>query len=259
MLEFSQIRDQYSVQLHGFERSLLREYLQFKILKGIFESRHASKISFLGGTALRIIYGNNRFSEDIDLDNFGLNWAEFKKVVDATKDFLELDGFEVELSYVEKGVYHCDIRFPNILFENGISPIRNERILIRIDSAAQGYDYEPEIKLLNKFDVFTQVRVTPPAILLSQKIYTATNRRRPKGRDFYDITFLLGQTKPDYGFLEEKFGVDSPEALRSIVFGKIRAYDFKALAEDVGPFLIRKTEHQRVAFFKEFWKQTELI
>ena len=72
---------------------------------------------------------------------------------------------------------------------------------IRVDTAQQGFAYEPALKLLNKFDVFAGVRVTPIAILLSLEITAAMERKRPKGRDFFDITFLLGQVKPNYAFL----------------------------------------------------------
>lgn len=75
MLDLEQIKDQYPAALQGYERAILREYLQYKILQAVFESKHASQISFMGGTALRILHGNNRFSEDIDLDNLGLHLA----------------------------------------------------------------------------------------------------------------------------------------------------------------------------------------
>ena len=74
MLDLQQIKNEYSEPLQGYERAIVREYLQHKILEAIFESTQASKLSFLGGTALRIVHGNSRFSEDIDLDNFGLSW-----------------------------------------------------------------------------------------------------------------------------------------------------------------------------------------
>jgi ATP-dependent Lon protease len=77
MLDLQQIKKEYSEPLQGYERAIIREYLQYKILQAIFESKQASKLSFLGGTALRIVHGNSRFSEDIDLDNFGLSWQAF--------------------------------------------------------------------------------------------------------------------------------------------------------------------------------------
>jgi predicted nucleotidyltransferase component of viral defense system len=259
MLDLQQIKEQYPEQLQGYERAIVREYLQYKILQAIFESNQASQLSFLGGTALRIIHGNNRFSEDIDLDNFGLSWQAFGDVIQKVKQFLVLEGFQVEISMVAKGAFHCDLKFPELLYKQGLSPYQQERILIQVDTIAQGYDYQPEIRIINKFDVFTEVRVTPLNILLSQKIHTAVNRKRPKGRDFYDITFLFGRAKPDFGYIEQKMGVDSPERLRQEFLLKIEKYDFEALAADVAPFLISKDQVKRVIKFKEFLSQVEMV
>jgi predicted nucleotidyltransferase component of viral defense system len=259
MLDLQQIKEQYPEQLQGYERAIVREYLQYKILQAIFESNQASQLSFLGGTALRIIHGNNRFSEDIDLDNFGLSWQAFGDVIQKVKQLLVLEGFQVEISMVAKGAFHCDLKFPELLYKQGLSPYQQERILIQVDTIAQGYDYQPEIRIINKFDVFTEVRVTPLNILLSQKIHTAVNRKRPKGRDFYDITFLFGRAKPDFGYIEQKMGVDSPERLRQEFLLKIEEYDFEALAADVAPFLISKDQVKRVIKFKEFLSQVEMV
>lgn len=259
MLDFQQIKSQYPEQIQQFQKGILREYLQYNILEGIFESKFANKVSFLGGTALRIIYGNNRFSEDIDLDNFGLSWEDFEALVGIIQKFLTLEGFLVEIKKVEKAAYHCHIKFPQILYENGISPLPQEKILIKVDTFAQGYDYSPIMKILNKFDIFSEARVTPLPVLLSQKIYAAIDRPQPKGRDFYDITFLLGQTKPDYGYLSQKLGISSPSELKRMVQQKIVHYDFEALAEDVKPFLIRQTDVKRVLQFNAYWDQVELL
>jgi hypothetical protein len=259
MLDLQQIKNEYSEQLQGYERAMVREYLQYKILQAIFESKQASHVSFLGGTALRIVHGNSRFSEDIDLDNFGLSWQAFGELAQSVKLFLELEGFLVETNLVAKDAFHCDLKFPELLFQQGLSPLQQERILIQLDTVAQGYDYPPEVKILNKFDVFTEIRVTPLNILLSQKIFTAVNRKRPKGRDFYDITFLFSKTKPDFGFLNHTMGITSPEILRQELLLKIADFNFDALAEDVAPFLITKEQVKRVSKFKEFWKQVEMV
>jgi len=258
MLDLQQIKQEYPETLQGYERAIVREYLQFKILQAIFESTQANKLSSLGGTALRIIHGNSRFSEDIDLDNFGLSWQAFGELVQRVKLFLELEGFLVETSLVAKDAFHCDLRFPKLLYDQGMSPHQQEKILIQLDTVAQGYPYSPEVRILNKFDVFTEIRVTPLSILLSQKIYTAVNRKRPKGRDFYDITFLMSKTKPDYGFIHQKMGISSPESLREELLLRIEAFDFDALADDVAPFLIAKDQVKRVVKFREFWKQVDL-
>jgi predicted nucleotidyltransferase component of viral defense system len=258
MLELQQIKNEYPEQLQGYERAILREYLQYKILQAIFESSQASKLSFLGGTALRIVHGNSRFSEDIDLDNFGLSWQAFGELIQKVKRFLELEGFVVEISMVGKGDFHCNLMFPELLYDQGLSPHQQEKILIQLDTVAQGYTYTPEIKILNKFDVFSEIRVTPLNVLLSQKIYTAVNRKRPKGRDFYDITFLFSKTRPDFGFIHQKMGISSPESLREELLMKIEDFDFVALAGDVAPFLISKEQVKRVVKFREFWKQVQL-
>lgn len=258
MLEFQQIKEQYPENLQRFERSILREYLQYKILQAIFDSKHANRLSFLGGTALRIVYGNTRFSEDIDLDNFGLSWQEFEEVIQKVSRFLSLEGFEVEIKNVKKGAYHCYLRFPELLYEQGLSLLPGQKMLIQLDTTAQGFEYQPEVVLLNKFDVFTEIRVTPLDILLSQKIFTAVNRKRPKGRDFYDITFLASRTRPDYRFLSQKLGVETESQLKEEIESRIANYDFKAISNDVAAFLMNQNEIKRVEKFREFWKQIDL-
>ncbi len=258
MLDLQQIKNAYSEPLQGYERAIVREYLQYKILQAIFESNQASQLSFLGGTALRIVYGNGRFSEDIDLDNYGLSWQAFGDLTQRVKLFLEMEGFQVETVMVAKDAFHCDLKFPELLFKQGLSPHQQEKILIQLDTIAQGYTYSPEVKILNKFDVFTEIRVTPLNILLSQKIFTAINRRRPKGRDYYDITFLFSKAKPDFGYLNQKMGIDSPDKLREELLLRIEDLDFDALAADVAPFLITKEQVKRVVKFREFWEQVEM-
>ena len=258
MLDFQQIKEQYPENLQRFERAILREYLQYKILQAIFDSKNASKLAFLGGTALRIVHGNNRFSEDIDLDNFGLKWSEFEEVIQKVKRFLELEGFNVEVRNVAKGAYRCYLKIPALLYEQGLSPFPEEKILIQVDTTAQGYSYKPETILLNKFDVFTDIRVTPLDILLSQKIYTSVNRKKTRGRDFYDITYLSSRTKPDLGYIQQKLGVKTAEGLRKEISSRIAEFDFKDLADDVAPFLMNKDEIKRVERFREFWDQVIL-
>jgi len=259
MLDLAEIKSQYPENLQGFEKAMLREYLQVKILQAIFESKHASKLSFLGGTALRLVHGNNRFSEDIDLDNFDLSWQAFEEVIKNVRQFLQREGFQVEINEVSKNAFHCYLRFPGLLHTQGLSPHQQEKILIQVDTITQGYDYQPDSTILNKFDVFTEVRVTPLDILLSQKIYTALHRKRSMGRDFYDITFLFSRTKPDYGFLQQKMGIATPKILKEEVLARIAGYDFESLARDVAPFLISKQDVLRVQKFKQFWQQIALL
>lgn len=258
MLTLDQIAAQYSENLRAFKRPVLREYLQYKILEIIFASTLSPKLSFLGGTALRIIYGNTRFSEDLDFDNFGLEEPEFDVLAENVKAGLEAQGLRTEINVVNKGAYRCNVRLPDVLFVNELSPIREEKILIQIDSAAHDFAYSPDKKILNKFDVFSEIFVTPLAILLSQKIWAAMNRRRAKGRDFYDIVFLLSLTKPDYAYLNAKIGIADSAGLRSKLVEVNAGLDFKDLAKDVQPFLFNPEDAKKVELFPEFISQVNL-
>ena len=48
------------------EVKALREILQEIALLGLWRSRFFEKAAFYGGTALRILYGMDRYSEDLD-------------------------------------------------------------------------------------------------------------------------------------------------------------------------------------------------
>ena len=258
MLAPDQIEGQYPDNLRPFKRSLLREYLQCKILEIIFNSEYANKLSFLGGTALRIVYGNNRFSEDLDFDNFGLSEIEFGKIAEIIQKGLEAQGLKVEMSTVSKGAFRCNIRLPKILFENELSGYPEEKILIHIDTVAHHFDYESDKKILNKFDVFSEIFVTPLDVILSQKFYAAVNRKRAKGRDFFDIIFLLSRTKPNYVYLKEKIGVSNETELRARLEVEFKKLDFKELERDVKAFLFNPADVKRVELFPEYIRQVEL-
>lgn len=135
MLSFAQIQQFYPPQLHSFGSFLLREYLQHKILALLFNSDYALKFAFLGGTCLRIVHQTNRFSEDLDFDNFNLLPEDFEQVAVIIQEGLEREGLLIEMEQVYKGAF--------------------------------------------------------------------LNRRQPKGRDIYDITFLCSKTRPNYAYLSQ--------------------------------------------------------
>ena len=257
MLTFDAITNDYPINLRPFRRNILREYLQYKILQALFGSPLAGKLSFIGGTALRIVHGNTRFSEDLDFDNFDLNREEFDQLALIVKKSLEFEGYQVEIKNVYKKAFRCYVRFPKLLFEYGLSPIEEEKILVQFDTFGHGYKYEPERIILNKFDVFTEIFVTPADILLSQKIYAALTRKRAKGRDFFDIVFLLGKTKPNYQYLKLKIGVDNAAELKKKMTKQFRGVNFDQLAKEVGPFLFSPTDNKRVALFPAWLKSAK--
>lgn len=258
MLSLSQIEQSYPENLRAFKRNILREYLQYKILEIIFNSKYSKNLSFLGGTALRIVYGNTRFSEDLDFDNFNFNENDFSLLTEEIKIGLKREGCEVEIRNVFKGAYRCYLKMPGILFDNKISDLKEEKIMIQIDTVSRSFNYNPDKKILNKFDVFTQVFSTPLDILLSQKIYAAFNRKRYKGRDFFDIVFLFSKTKPNYDYLDEKMEIKNSKELKREVANFAEKINFKELAKDVEPFLFNPKDSKKIKMFSEYIKQVEL-
>lgn len=258
MYTLNQIAEAYPPVLQGKERHMLREYLQYKILEAIVASKHGAKFIFLGGTALRLMYNNTRFSEDLDFDNIAVTEDEFVQLTEDIRHAMELQGFAVDISLTGKGAYRCNVRFKHLLHDAGLSPHDDEKILIQVDSLAHGFDYAADLKLLRKFDVTTQVPTTPLDILLSQKLFASVNRPRAKGRDFFDIMFLCGMTKPNYAYLTCKTGVKNEVELRAYMAEKTADYNFGALAKDVAPFLFRASDMHLIEKFPEYFTQVNL-
>lgn len=259
MLDVNQIIQQYPAPLQPFSRFILREYLQHKLLQLIYDSTYADRFTFLGGTCLRIVHGNQRFSEDLDFDNTGITEADFGALAAIIVEGLRLEGYEVEMRLVMKGAYHCHIKFPALLYEQGLSGYREEKILIQLDIEPQYFEFIPEPYLLNRFDVFTQIYTTPVDLLLAQKCYAILNRTRNKGRDFYDAVFLLGKgIKPNYAYLREKLGISTGEELRQRLQAHCQRLDMQVMADDVRPFLFKASDDRRVLLFEPYIRQVDL-
>lgn len=258
MLSLQEIEKYYPERERIFKRNLLREYLQCKILQIIFDSKYSGKLAFLGGTALRIVHNNARFSEDLDFDNFGLREKEFGEISELVKRKLELEGYGVEIKNVFKGAYRCYVRIPKLLFDSGLSGYENEKILIQLDTAPHGFLYKPEKFILNKFDVFTEISVTPPDVILAQKLFAIFNRKAVKGRDFFDAVFLFSMAKPNYDYLQLKLKIKNSQALKKKLLAAAGKLDLKKLAKDVEPFLFRAEDARKIILFKEYIKSAKL-
>ena len=256
MLSLSQILSEYPEYLRTNKESILKEYLQYKILFSIFESKFASKLAFLGGTALRILHNNTRFSEDLDFDNFGMSEEEFLELGTIIRKDLESEGLEVEISCKTKNAYRLNIRIPKVLFDLKLTSIASQKILIQVDTVSQNFKYVPEKPLLNKFEVFTQINAVPKDVLLAQKIYASVNRKRTMGRDFFDIVFLYGiGAKPNFDYLEKNIGVKNETELKRYMLSATQNMNFKLLANDVEPFIFNNKDKNKVLMFREFLEQ----
>ncbi|MBM4272711.1 MAG: nucleotidyl transferase AbiEii/AbiGii toxin family protein [Deltaproteobacteria bacterium] len=258
MLTLEQISRYVSPQL--FQRNphaALVEYLQYELLDSLFKHKEAASLSFIGGTAIRILYDSLRFSEDLDFDNFGLSFTMFEDLLTKACRDMEYKGFLIEYRIIERGAYHCYIRFPEIFHRSGLGSDAMRKILIQIDSETKEQLYNAQNVLLNKFAVYRQVLAAPAAILLAQKMMTLLLRKREKGRDIFDTSFLLGLSKPDFEYIEKSLEMDKTTFLRHF-FDRIEKLDLEFLAKDVEPFLLFPEQKERIMTFREYWKTVEL-
>lgn len=236
MINLEQILNSYPEFLQVNPRAILREYLQCKILQYLMISPIAHKLVFIGGTSIRILHGSQRFSEDLDFDNFGLQEAEFLDASHSIKKSLEREGLEVELvSSINKKVFHYKIKFPTLFYKYGLSGHQNEKLFIKVDSEAQGIDYKVETRLLQSLDVQTQVRCPSLGTLLAQKLVAYFDR--VQGRDLYDICFLRGLAEPNYDYLKAKIALSSRMELKDRILARLTEMDSTVLLRDIGRFL----------------------
>lgn len=258
MLNLSELLASYPEVLRVHRSFILREYLQCKILEILFDGPYASRFCFLGDTCLRLVHNNTRFSEDLDFDNFQVTEAEFTEVSTSIRIGLELQGFQVEMKQIIRGAYHCYIKFPGLLFQQGLSGYREEKILIQLDTEPQHFSFKPESYILNRFDVTTQVLTTPLDILLAQKFTALCQRKKNKGRDFFDIVFLLSKSvKPNYAFLEMKLGVTNREQLLEQVKAVCQLLDMEEMVKDVRNFLFYPADEKKVRLFLPVLEQSD--
>jgi predicted nucleotidyltransferase component of viral defense system len=254
MLTFAQLKKYYSDMPEASAKSMLVEYLQYELLDSIYKQKKSTELSFIGGTAIRIVHDGNRFSEDLDFDNFGLSFSDFQELMDEVISDMKLKGFEMETRLIEKGAYHCFIKFPHILQKSNLSSVKGEKILVRIDMVEKESFFEPIAHTLNKFDIYRNILINPVDIVLSQKLMTIFGRKREKGRDFYDVSYLYGKTQPNFPYIEKTLSMTKDEFISKIIL-RCKTLDFAALAKDVEPFLIQPDQSERVVNFEEFIKK----
>ena len=252
MLDLKNIESFFPETLRPFKRNILREYLQYKILEIIFDSPYGNALSFMGGTAIQIVHGNTRFSEDLDFDNLSLKPEDFQKLTDEIVRRLKLIGLKTQTKTNLNDVFRSYIRFPNVLSDLELTRHKEENVLIQVDTQPQRFSYKPEQVILNKFDVFLRINAVPVDILLAQKLYAALNRPRTMGRDFFDIVYLSGKTKPNYAYLEAKIGIKNASELKTKLLEHCGHLNFKQLASDVEPFLFALGDVKKVIMFPQF-------
>jgi hypothetical protein len=229
----------------------MREFLQILLLKVIYDAGYFEHLSFTGGTALRVLFGLRRFSEDLDFSLFSKKGYDFSKLNSGLKRGLELNGFAAEMSPEEdRAVHGSFIKFPGLLKELGLSPLESRKFSIKYEVDTNPPQGGVVMKaLVNKTFIFTVSHFDLPS-LYATKLHACFYRKYTKGRDFYDFLWYLGKKiVPNLILLNNAIkqtqGRDpkiTSANLKDFLLDGIRRVDFAAAKKDVERFLEDKKE-----------------
>lgn len=256
MIPFEQIKnffpDDWKI-IPGRQKYMLKEYLQLMILDFLSTSSYLRKITFIGGTNLRLVKGIDRFSEDLDFDCKEFSKEDFIQMTDSILTFLQRSGLKAEArdkNNEKLKAFRSNIYFPEYLFELGLSGYKDERLLIKIESQDQEIMYPQKMVNIKGCGFFFPFPVPPDEVLCAMKISALLSRS--KGRDFYDVMFLMAQTHPDYGYLSAKCDIHNLPELK-MAFSKIlEVVNLEHKSKDFEHLLFQKRNSKRILSFKEF-------
>ncbi|MDD6419009.1 MAG: nucleotidyl transferase AbiEii/AbiGii toxin family protein [Clostridium sp.] len=262
-----QMLSKYEIKNTNDEINALKEIIQEIILSGLARGNFFDEAAFYGGTALRIFYKLDRFSEDLD---FALIYPN--KNFDLSKYFVYLEkelkayGLNLEINTKQKNIEsnitsafvkgdtleHILKFFPNEENHKYNHMLKNIKIKFEVDiNPPSGATYEEKYKLLPSPH---QIKIYDKESLFAGKIHAILCRNwktRTKGRDLYDyIFFLANNTKvnlelvknklieSNYINANDKFSIDD---LKNLLINKFKEIDYMEAKEDVIPF-IKNTE-----------------
>ncbi|MBU1016600.1 nucleotidyl transferase AbiEii/AbiGii toxin family protein [Patescibacteria group bacterium] len=227
-----------SITLQGYAKkykmdrfTVLREYLQIVFLNNFFKLSKPSEIFFKGGTALRLMYDSPRFSEDLDfnttlkkenlLDLVAKAVTESKKVLPGlnSRELKTLQGYSAKL-----------------YFPTEIAPMP---LTVKLD-------FSEREKTIQKMErtISTELPVQNYSVIVAmsmQEILAEKFRtifQRDKGRDLYDIWYMLNKKVPvnidlvntKMKLIDKKFKIEEIEA-------RIAGFETSILKKDTFKFL----------------------
>lgn len=236
-----------------FDTQMLKEYIQLMILDYLSTTPYVKKLSFIGGTNLRLVKGIDRFSEDLDFDCKDMSKEEFMSMTDDVLTFLCRSGLHAEVKDRDNPkltAYRRSIHFPQLLFELGLSGHRDQRFLIKVEAQDQGIEYTPVTVNVKGCGFFFPLQVPPDDVLCAMKLSALL--QRAKGRDFYDAMFLLGQTMPNFDFLKQRCNVGSLDELKQAIYNLLLKIDLNIKKKDFEHMLFSRQNSDKILRFKEF-------
>lgn len=274
-----QMLSRYQINNIDDKKNAIKEIVQEIVLCGLSRGGFFNDAAFYGGTALRIFYGLDRFSEDLDFSlttqnpNFDLT-KYFSYVEDETRSL----GLSFEVKSKEKTretnvksaflkgntKQHILIFYENSNDINFVNKDELIKIKFEVDiNPPSGATYETKFGLL---PAPYQVKLYDMGSLFAGKIHACLCRNwktRVKGRDFYDYVFFLSmgakvnlenlkaklvQSK----FIDEDYDL-TIDNLKHLLNQRFDNMDFNQAKEDVLPFI--KDKSKLDLWSKEFFKE----
>ena len=248
--------------------AVLREILQSIVLIGLSRADFFKKASFYGGTALRIFYGLNRYSEDLDFtlneknDSFSLDpYIESIKTV-ALSYGIELDinikkkkiKTPVASAFAKLNTYQT---FINLKINDELASLlhkeENIKVKFEIDlNPAIGFNVESKWIDMPEF---ANVIVLDEPSLFAGKLHAIICRNymnTVKGRDYYDFLFYIRKRiKPNLNYLKnkliesgkikenDKFDIDT---LKVMLKDRFETVDFNQVKIDAERFVLNNED-----------------
>lgn len=267
MLSFSEIRKEFDPRLSGIlaSRSMIKEYLQCKILEFISRGPFNESLVLLGGTKLRLINGLRRFSDDLDFDLMtGYNRNDHLEMCEFLVDRFTKMNIPAEIDQEKKDkdtdAFTRFINFPDIMERAGLKDTPGRKFFVKLDAQKHAfgtYKYEPEVKVLNRFDVFVPVRCAPDGMIFATKLCSILERS--KGRDFYDIIELSKTIRPDIDYISNRleFGrlkikYTGPETYLELMRPALEKTDWDDKTNEIEKFLFDPGESEKVRLFPAY-------
>ena len=235
----------------------LREIMQEITLAGLSRTDFFEKAAFYGGTALRIFYGLDRYSEDLDFSilkpdsNFSIE-PYFKAVIDefkslgltvSIKEKKKTKKTAIDSAFLKAETIWQEIVLEDIIKETGVRSNKTLKIKIEVDRQPP-LNFKTEEKLLLRPFSFYVKCFTKPS-LFAGKMHALLFRKwknRVKGRDWYDLEWyikkgipldvnhFLARTKDTNDWQDARI---SNEQIIELFNTKIKSVSFSSIKEDV--------------------------
>jgi predicted nucleotidyltransferase component of viral defense system len=258
-----QMLKQYSTQTLYEKKNSLKEVVQEIVLCGLSRAGLFKVAAFYGGTALRIFYGLDRFSEDLDfslkvpnptfdftaylpilekeLRSYGLNFKV--KTKDKTADS------DIKSAFLKGNTKeHIMMFFADEQLARSIGSGDLIKIKIEVDTNPPDYaTFETKYRLL---PIPYEITLYDMPSLFAGKIHALICRgwkNRVKGRDLYDYVFYLSRgiavnrkhlaarlTQSGYLSAQEQITIEDVKKMLRERFGDI---DYAQAKQDVVPFI----------------------